>query len=401
MKIIGDGSIVNLDRCQSNKCQHWRLKVNTEYGRKERRFTGSQAKARKALEQFKQELSISKSNSTFEQCADRWLSRRKHFNNVSEQTYIKNSRMVRRLNEQFGSMIAHEITRSIALDGLIEIKQRRNLGNTYTNELFVTMKAILKDSVSEGDIACNPLDGVKAPKVDTPKRRALSQEELDRFITTLTSQPLDAHTTALLIISMTGIRRGEVLGLKWRDIKRIGNSVILEIRRSVTDKGHIKEPKTPAGYRDIPIFPELAQVLATWQQIQKQKLSIVGIDQDSETHICCSEIGTVMIPQNLDRWWRKNRALYGLDDIVLHELRHTFFTILGNSGVGSAVLISIAGWSSLEEAKTYIHDDLPSKIRAIDSVKSTFVKRPFMITQGGTSGGTSNGTSNIEFYEYL
>lgn len=393
MKITGNGTIINLDKCPNAKCRHWRLRVKTTQGIKTRRFTGTQAKARKALEDFKEELSTSSSEITFAECADRWSYRRKHLYNLAEQTLTKEAQLIRRLNEHFGELKIGEITRSRALDGFVSMKEEQGFSGTYLNSLFSVFKAILNEAVEEGDINKNPLNGVKAPKIDTKPRRSLTFDELSRLINGLMALPLDSYVVAILLIVMTGTRRGEALAFRWSDIKKIHGHTIIEVKRSVTEKLAIKEPKTPAGYREIPIGAPLASILANWKHIQRNKLLTIGVEQGGDTYICASEVGGLINPQNLDRWWRKHRETYGLGDVVIHEMRHTFFTILGNYGANSAVLTSIAGWSSIQEGDRYIHDNLAAKAQAVNDIMAS-VFAPNLLSPGGTSGGTSSGTSN-------
>lgn len=393
MKIVGNGTIINLDKCPNAKCRHWRLRVKTTQGFKTRRFTGTQAKARKALEDFKEELSTSSSEITFAECADRWSYRRMHLYNLAEQTLTKEAQLIRRLNEHFGELKIGEITRSRALDGFVSMKEDRGFSGTYLNSLFSVFKAILNDAIEEGDITKNPLNGVKAPKVDTKPRRSLTFDELSRLVNGLLALPLDSYVVAILLIIMTGTRRGEVLAFLWSDIKKIQGYTVIEVKRSVTEKLKIKEPKTPSGYREIPLYALIASILATWKKIQRNKLLTIGVEQGGDTYICASEVGGLINPQNLDRWWRKHRDTFGLNDVVIHELRHTFFTILGNYGSGSAVLTSLAGWSSIQEGDRYIHDNLTAKAQDIDGAMSSLFTPSFFLP-GGTSGGTFSGTSS-------
>lgn len=69
MKIMGDGSIANLDKVSNSKCRHWRLKVITDQGIKTKRYTGTYTQAKEALDSFKKELSINYTDDDFEALA--------------------------------------------------------------------------------------------------------------------------------------------------------------------------------------------------------------------------------------------------------------------------------------------------------------------------------------------
>lgn len=73
-----------------------------------------------------------------------------------------------------------------------------------------------------------------------------------------------------------------------------------------------------------------------------------------------------MSPQNLDRWWRQNRGpIYGMEDVVLHQLRHTYLTQLAHAGADVRTIKSIAGWSSIAMADVYVHDDKDANRAAV------------------------------------
>ena len=104
-------------------------------------------------------------------------------------------------------------------------------------------------------------------------------------------------------------------------------------------------------------------------------LAALGIEQGDGTPVVTSAAGTRLDSSNLYRWWRKNGpALFGID-CSLHELRHTFLTMLGNSGASAAALKSIAGWSSLAMADVYVHRDEDADADAVRMLESRLSAR--------------------------
>ena len=383
MQIKGDGSIVKMEKKDRSKCRHWKLKIRTDRGVKEKRFTGSYTEAKAALAQYKASLVIPQGEMLFSDYARKWLQLRERSGEFREKTLEKDRNLIERLCEAFPNISLGELTPSIIREGLLDLKEERGFGNTHLNALHVKLKSILESAVDDGEIPSNPMRKLRAPKRDIPSRNALPEETLWRFLRALKELPLDSHTIGVRLAVLAGLRRGETCGLQWGDIE----NGVAHIRRTVFDSGKVSETtKTLAGIRYIPLPDMLQCDLKTWKKIQRERLLVLGIKQKSETPVLTSDVGTRLNPQNLDRWWRNNRDSFGLSGVVIHELRHTYATVLANHGAPSQVLKSVLGWSSIEMADTYVHDDENQKQKIIRQFSD-------FIEQGVTSGVTSNGTS--------
>ncbi len=402
MKVIGEGSITRLEKKPRSKCRKWRLRVQTDQGEKTRRFDGTYSQAQDALKEFIAELSTPACDRTFGQYASEWLRRRESKGIVSESTAHKYRDDLKVLNAEFGDERLHEIDKARVEDGFINIKYHGGkrvdvLSGTYMNQLHTLMKSVMEDAEDDGLIARNPLAKVKAPKIDTSKRRSLKRESFANFILTLDSLPLDARTVALRIAVMAGLRRGEIVALQWGDVY----DGAIHVRRAYIEKARvIGGPKTAQGIRDVPITGQLEADLRKWKSIQAAKLEAIWLEQTAKTFVVASDAGTMMFPQNLGTWWSKVRGpMFGLDGILLHELRHTYLTMLA-SKASSQSLKDIAGWATIAMADTYVHRDEEANRQAVAELDNMIDFETARLKQGGelgeagTSGGTSTGTSD-------
>lgn len=363
MEVYGNGSITRDEKKDRKHCRKWRIVFSTSEGIKKYRFNGRYTDACAERDRIRAELFTHLSDMTFADYALTWLDRRKRAGDVEQSTLDKDTRLVAKLCHQFGAIRLVDLTPPIAVDGLLNIREDGGLSGTYMNGIHAKMKAILKDAVRDRLMSENPLDGVKLPRLDTVKRKALNQDQFFAFLECLSVHPLDSHTIALRIAVLAGLRRGEIVGLTWDDLS--GTS--LHVRRSVNERSQVKMPKTSNGVRVVPIPQLLLTDLSEWQRIQEKKLSAIGIKQTVDTPIVSSETGGIMHPQNLDRWWRNNRSTFGCESVVLHELRHTYLTVLANSGTPSRVLQSLAGWGDLRMANIYTHESDRDNRAAIDN----------------------------------
>lgn len=389
----GEGGITRLEDKPKANCRLWRLKA-VDWGGKTRyrRFHGTYSQAEAAMRRFKAELASPMSDETFGAYSQRWLDRRRRGGEISGQTLSENEVELRRLRMEFGDLPLCAIDRARVVDGLASIKgganpSGRTLSGTTMSKTFATMRMVMREAAMDGLIGSNPLDLVRPPKRDTPEKQALPFDQVRRALAMLESLPLDAHTVAVRLMLLAGLRRSEAVGLEWRDVR--GGMVF--VSRSVAERtGEVKEPKTAAGVRAVPMLPQLASSLEAWKVAQASQLSLIGIEQAPETPVVTSAVGTRMRAQNLARWWKRHMSEIGVD-CRPHELRHTFLTMLANSGASAASLRSIAGWSSIEMASVYVHDDMEANAAAVGMLGSRFSSG----TLGGTRCGTFSDARNV------
>ena len=143
------------------------------------------------------------------------------------------------------------------------------------------------------------------------------------------------------LLLATGARRGEVLAITWDRVDF--ESGALTIDRALNSDAVIKEPKTDAGVRTIAIDSETIDMLIRWKAFQARMLHLVMIsdskgnkhpvEQNENTPVVCSCVGSWLNPHNMNRWWNDYRKAIGFDDLRIHELRHSAATLLLGNGV--------------------------------------------------------------------
>ncbi len=366
----GDGSIYQLGR---NK---WRVSI--DFGRnpitnKRERATrvvnGSKSEAKKARDQIRHEhesgLSIDGAKMTFKELATQYHNMRIASGEVG-QHYIKREQCeIGILCDYIGNVPINELTTPMIEQLYVTIKADRtkkfgSYSGTTLNHMHATLKRILKKAVDYDYILRNPCDRVQAPRRDEPQRRTLTAEEGARFLQCINEAEAEAYKEmeekeerqtrrgnlfgreslrgldsvgnilAVRIGLVTGMRRGEVLGLLWGcvDLER----PCIHVRKSLTTYGELKTPKTKAGIRTIHIDTTTAERLRVWKEHQRIELFKIGIKQGDTTPVCCSEKGGLVDPNNFGRWWRQFCASSGFEGLKFHELRHTQATQLLANG---------------------------------------------------------------------
>lgn len=222
----------------------------------------------------------------------------------------------------------------------------KELSDSTVRSIHMMLHQAMDAAVRERLVVRNPTDGTVIPKKNYAPKQILSEEQLERFLAEVQKDGWwrDFFYTELT----TGLRRGEICGLKWQDFdEKTGR---LSIRRSVTNRtgGGVKvgETKTETGTRTIQLPPSTAELL---RQRKKKSYSDWIFHNPTVAELPLSP-GTA--------YSRMKTILHhiGLPQIRFHDLRHTFATHALSAGVDAKTLASILGHTNASfTLDTYTH----------------------------------------------
>ena len=277
------------------------------------------------------------------------------------------ARNVRALSRSpIGAMCMDEITPEACRNALLWVKENPvsgcgELSGTTMNKIHVTLGAIMRQATDDGKVARNPMARVKPPKVDTKEKEALSPEEIGLLLNRLDELPLDGRVMAVYLMAMLGLRRGEACALLDSDIRDGFAHVHLAVKER---DGSIREPKSKSGVRRLPMPPRLQAKVDEWRIMRR------GLGWLDSPTLACNTRGGVLRPQLLQRWWTGDgnhngmASRLGCKGMTLHQLRHSNLSMMARH-MSPFDLQRYAGWSSIEPAKVYVHDDLDSVASAV------------------------------------
>lgn len=235
------------------------------------------------------------------------------------------------------------------------LNDRKHLSAKYLKEMRIFLKSIFESARKDCIIASNPADDKRLiiPSNKKTERKALEIEEVKDIAGALCQlDERDRRFMALLLY--TGMRRGEVLGLRWEDIDLEQN--VIHVMRNVTypygkNEPNIGTPKTQSGERDIPIIPELIEHL--------KPLGTSGYVIGGDAPITLSVLRRLL--ERIKRTIETHSA-------TPHVFRHSFATLLNDAGADMKTIQDIIGDADFQTtANRYVHSRVKNKHEALTS----------------------------------
>ena len=317
-------------------------------------------------------------------------------------------RLAQTTTERYAGELAHWVVQlgSFYVDALVPKDVRiardlmaRDAAAATVNGRLRTLRVVLDDAVADGLLKSNPARAVKAlPEGRTQGKRgnSLSADEFGRFLETVDTMIEEAKAKAknkiaedigrmLLVIAWTGMRRGELLALRWTD--RIDGE--LHVERSLT-RDHLKQKVEKETKTDDPrrihIVEPLARVLDEQRKwlvaTQHPGLSSGLMFPASPKQRAQAE---VRFPDRQPTWFRSascmdaplERAVEraGITEVSPHSFRRTMENLARRAGVDGLVRRAQAGWRTETAQAIYATVD-PSERKAAGEAVVSFVKRP-------------------------
>ena len=197
---------------------------------------------------------------------------------------------------------------------------------------------------------------IEFPKADTPEVEAFTMEEVTDILQAAESEPLQIR--ALVEVALfTGLRRGEIVGLKWKDVDF--DKRLLSVKRSIykpkDQKALEKAPKSKCSIRTIAIPERLCDTLRAYKEHQDRHASFMGHAWQNLGYIFTEEDGYVMNPHTPTKQFSKFLKRHNIRHLKFHGLRHTSATMLLANGCDIKTVSVRLGHSDIETTNIYVH----------------------------------------------
>jgi integrase len=342
----------------------YRLMVSGKYdgsGKRIRRSKTITAKSKREAEkelakfvvEYEQGDVMEGDNMTLREFSKRWIEEyaRQNLSPITVKGYERE--LDNRINPALGNiklgslMPMHLIRFYNSLDTAKRLDGKEGkLSGRSKNNIHRIISSMLNDAMQWQLISYNPASRVQPPKQEKHKAKFYDEVQSVKMLACLEEEELK-YKVAVYIAILTGMRRGEILGLEWKDIDYEKNEISIE-RTSVYAEGlgvFTKSTKTENSQRIVSFPNELVVILKKYyKQYLAQRLKCGELWKETD-RLMIQWNGEPMFPSTLTQWFKKFLTKHELPIITFHQIRHTSATLLIKQGIDIATVAKRLGHS--------------------------------------------------------
>jgi integrase len=270
---------------------------------------------------------------TFTEFWSRWFVNHVEANNGPAEVLKKRSAFERLLQPTFGKMNLDDISTG-DVNGFIAAMRKRGLKAKTINTLLSHLRKCLSDAADEDLL--DRLPKIKRLPIEKPLGDFLSEDEMKTLVERAPGAP---KGVMVVLAVLTGMRRGELRGLRWEDVD-LRNRVI-KVARNVVLERHVKLPKSGKA-RVIPLAEHAATLLE-----QQNHFETGWVFPGKNGHPLRPDECRTIVATACD--------VAGVRRVGWHALRHTFATQLALRGVPGRVIQEYMGHSTIAMTEHYLH----------------------------------------------
>lgn len=265
------------------------------------------------------------------------------------------------------------------LERLYAEKHASGLSVGSLQHIHAVLHKALADAVRLEVVPRNVATLARAPHAPRPEMRAFTAEQARTFLQGIEGDPLEAFYVLAL---NTGMRRGEMLALHWRDVALDSTPPVAEVKYTLLDEsgGHFSfaPPKTASGRRYVPLNQTVVRALRAHRIRQAaQRLAMGPIWQEEDLVFTTAVGGPMRGNHILERQFAPLCRSLGLPRIRLHDLRHTAATLMLASHQPTEFVSKVLGHSTPSvTSDIYVHVTTAMTQAAVASLDRLFADAP-------------------------
>ncbi|MDC0763515.1 tyrosine-type recombinase/integrase [Brevibacillus sp. AG] len=221
----------------------------------------------------------------------------------------------------------------------------KGLSASTVKRIFSVVNASLNSAELKGIVAKNVANRVEKPQASSRRQLVVWEPE---FVSDFLEKTRYAsrYWIAVYLAVMTGMRQGEILGLRWSDIDFENRN--LTIQQTVNRHREIKDgAKTKKSVRSVALSPETIEVLKEHRKLIVQERVELGPEYQNNDLVVCTQFGGPTTQRAIQKVWPSFLKKTGAPKITFHDLRHTHASLLIKQGVHIKVISERLGHSSI------------------------------------------------------
>lgn len=303
---------------------------------------------------------------------DEWLEN--YLPNIEETTRVGYKTKLRcYIKPAIGDILLRSL-RTEHVQRMVNDMKDRGLSPKNIRDAFNNVNAAMKKAVKIRLIPYNPCEAVELPKLKKYRAKVYPPEMIHHLLEVAMGTDM---FLPVFLLTMVGLRRGELLALRWDDIDFKQN--ILRVRKNMVngEKGCIiKAPKSEAGIRDISLGNDVMSVLKAARVQYMTDLFEYGVGFQNLNFVIHQKDGSPLKPDSMTQKWQRFLEANDLPKIRLHDLRHSNATALIQAGVNPRVVQQRLGHSDVNiTLNTYTHVLPEMDIDAAEKLDAILLRR--------------------------
>ena len=256
-------------------------------------------------------------------------------NSLKQSTYLSYESYIRvHFKPALGDLLLRDITPRLLQQYYNYKSEQEGLAPKTIVNLNLFLHKALSYAVNEGYIQSNPAESINLTRGNKPQIEILTRDEQ---ICLMQGSYQHRYGIFVRLVLFTGLRLGELLGLRWEDVDFASST--LHIRRTLsrlnkinrpvnknesTTEIVIQTPKSQNSIRTVPLLPAVVNDLKAWREIQQQDKTNAGDSYVESGFIVTNPYGGYIEPRTFKDYYNQILAISGLRHFTFHALRHTF-----------------------------------------------------------------------------
>lgn len=289
------------------------------------------------------EVSGIQKKSSFKQFANYWIENYSKTNHKLSTTASYETSL-KRVNEYIGNLPLEKITpmtinamyNKLRKTGKCNRTKDTGLSEKSIKNYHAMLCSMFASAVDWNIIrlGSNPMLGVKSPKATRKKPKPFTAQEVAIIFEKLNEEPLKYNLMIKLDIE-AGMRRGELVGLKWENVNFAQDTIEINSSRLYTSSIGVYEDttKTDESQRIVKVSDEIMSLLSLYHEQQENERAICGENWQDSGYVFVSEFGKPIHPNSIYNWFNRFLERCGIEKRSIHSMRHTTATLLIMNGV--------------------------------------------------------------------